>query len=290
MFFLPESPSWLLTRGKEKQARKILIWLRGSPNEAEREIVEIENSLNQINQKRPIRRIFEETCQSWEPLALLIGLATLQRICGCPILESYTVKFFDALELPANSRAAAIGHSTTNFVTSFLTPFVVQKLTRRVLLGVTSGIMGVAMLVVALYELMNYNVGSSHQYYWVVLASIYLYDTASTLGVLPLPFILSGELFPTENRGVMNGIYGCFSFLISAAVVKLFPALLHHVGIINVILSYSFVCFVTILYAKFLLPETKGKTLPEIQVKYFKKKMDHHHVINVVDDRRYSNY
>ena len=141
------------------------------------------------------------------------------------------------------------------------------------------------MLIVAVYQLMNYNVGSSHEYYGIVLASIYVYDVASTLGVLPLPFILSGELFPTENRGVMNGIYGCFSFLISAAVVKLFPTFLHSVGIINVILSYSFVCFITILYAKFLLPETKGKTLPEIQVKYFRKKMGHHHVIDVVDDR-----
>lgn len=131
--------------------------------------------------------------------------------------------------------------------------------------------MGIAMLVVTVYEMKFY--GAAEQpYFWIVLASVYVYDVASTLGVLPLPFILSGELFPTKNRGALNGIYGCFSFLISAVVVKTFPKFLEFAGIINVVFSYSLVCLITIAYGKFILPETSNKTLPEIQVKYFTKK------------------
>lgn len=270
LFLLPESPSWLVIRGESDRAAKILTWLRGSENEAEREIVEIENSMELSKSSgQPLSSLFVDIFHSWKPLAILVGLVTLQRVCGCPVLESYTVRFFEALKLPFDSPTAAIYHSTANFATSFFTPFAVQKLPRRVLLGLTSFMMGISMMVVALYEVQYF--GSNYQpYYLVVLVSVYVYDVASTLGVLPLPFIMSGELFPTENRGMMNGIYGCFSFLISAAVVKVFPRFLALVGIINVIFSYSFVCFVTILYGKCFLPETRGKTLPEIQVKYFK--------------------
>lgn len=280
MFLLPESPSWLVTQGESKRAKDVLTWLRGSSMEAEREIVEIESSLEEINRKIPLNESIVAMFKSWKPLLLLIGLVTLQRFCGCPILESYTVIFFQSLKLPADSHKAAIGHSTANFLTSFYTPFAVQKLPRRVLLGATSSVMCIAMLIVTVYELYYYG-QSSQPYYWLVLVSIYVYDVASTLGVLPLPFILSGELFPTKNRGLMNGVYGCFSFLISAAVVKMFTSFLNACGIIVVVFSYAVVCFVTVLYGKFLLPETRGKTLLEIQVKYFKKKQNHHHVVSL---------
>lgn len=283
LFLLPESPSWLVTRGKIDRAAKILTWLRGCENEAEREIVEIENSMELTKRKsrsQPLSSLFMDILRSWKPLAILVGLVTLQRVCGCPILESYTVRFFDALKLPFDSPTAAIYHSTTNFATSFFTPFAVQKLSRRVLLGLTSFMMGISMLVVALYEVQYF--GSDYQpYFLVVLVSVYVYDVASTLGVLPLPFIMSGELFPTENRGMMNGIYCSFSFLTSAVVVKMFPKFLTQVGIINVTFSYAFVCFVTILYGKFLLPETRGKTLPEIQAKYFKHRQEYVSTLNV---------
>lgn len=283
LFLLPESPSWLVTRGKSDRAAKILTWLRGCENEAEREIVEIENSMELTMSKKSrqsLSSLFTDIFRSWKPLAILVGLVTLQRVCGCQILESYPVRFFDALKLPFDSSRAAIYHSTTNFATSFFTPLAVQKLPRRVLLGLTSFVMGISMLVVALYEVQYFD--SKYQPYFVtVLVSVYVYDVASTLGVLPLPFIMSGELFPTENRGMMNGIYCFFSFLISAAVVKLFPKFVTLVGIINVIFSYAIVCFVTILYGKFWLPETRGKTLPEIQAKYFKHRREYVSTLDV---------
>lgn len=310
LFLLPESPSWLITQGKTEKALKILTWLRGNPGEAEREMVEIENSLElTLSKKRsnggdecdPLRKVIDmsyDVCKSWKPLAILTGLVTLQRMCGCPILESYTVIFFSSLQLPFDSRKAAIYHSSANFAASFFTPFAVQKLPRRMLLCITSLIMAICMFVVHVYELNYYvdekflpfsssikassssspSILSSEEqqpHFYIVLVSIYIYDIASTLGVLPLPFILSGELFPTENRGMMNGIYGCFSFLICSAVVKTFPTFLSFFGIINVVLIYAIVCLVIVFYGKFLLPETRGKTLLEIQVKYFKKHGEH---------------
>lgn len=270
-----------MTRGEREKATRVLVWLRGDAGEAEREVVEIESSLQMTNSPKRKSMSFKNSIadvfKSWKPLAILVGLVTLQRICGCPILESYTVKFFESLRLPFDSRIAAIYHSSANFAGSFFTPLAVQKLPRRVLLGLTSCVMGVCMLCVALYELKFYEPWPSvlsvatQPYFYLVLCSIYVYDVASTLGVLPLPFILSGELFPTENRGIMNGIYCCFSFLISAIVVKTFPTFLSVMGIIYVVMTYSFVNFFTILYGKYVLPETRGKTLPEIQVRYFKR-------------------
>ncbi|XP_065205784.1 facilitated trehalose transporter Tret1-like isoform X2 [Planococcus citri] len=282
LFFLPESPSWLVTKGRNKKALSILTWIRGNPGDAEREIAEIENSLGfSSKDSKTISGSLHAVMKSWKPLVMLIGLVTLQRVCGCPILESYTVEFFGHLKLPFDSSLAAIYHSTTNFITSFFTPFAVQKTPRRVLLGVTSFVMGIAMLVVTVYE-MNFHGDQAQPYFWIVLASVYIYDVASTLGVLPLPFILSGELFPTKNRGALNGIYGCFSFLISAAVVKTFTRFLDAIGIVNVVFSYAIVCFITIAYGKFILPETSNKTLPEIQIKYFNKKTK-----KQVDDNTY---
>lgn len=270
LFLLPESPTWLVTQGKRKRAIRILTWIRGSAGEAEREISEIENSMGFVNKHKSLNSGVHAIMKSIKPLAMLTGLVTLQRICGCPILESYTVIFFEALNLPFDNKNAALYHATANFATSFITPFAIRKLRRRALLGATSFVMGVAMLVVTVYEMKFYS-SSEKPYFWIVLVSIYLYDVASTLGVLPLPFVLSGELFPTKNRGALNGIYGCFSFLISAFVVKTFPKFLELIGIINVVLSYSVVCFITIIYGKLVLPETSNKTLPEIQLKYFKK-------------------
>lgn len=277
---LPESPSWLVCRGRRERAAEILGWLRGCPREAERELVEIENATAEPagGGRRPARALLGDALRSWQPLALLVGLVALQRACGCPVLESYTVRFFDALRLPpsaaVDSAAAAIYHSTANFAASFCTPFAVQRLPRRTLLALSGLVMGVSMAAVALYELRFAGrpaAAAGPPHYWALLAAVYAYDVASTLGVLPLPFVMSGELFPAEGRGLLNGLYCCFSFLISAAVVKAFPGFLAAAGIVAVTGSYALVCFATILYAQFLLPETRGKTLPEIQARYFKR-------------------
>ena len=180
------------------------------------------------------------------------------------LIISYTLKFVQNLDLPFNNSAIVIAYSMCGFVASLITPFFVQNFKRKTVLLFSTIGMGVCMMAVAIYEHFFLS-SSSKPIVWIVPFMLYIYVFAYTLGVLPLSFGLGSELFAQEVRGLMNGLYGSIGYLYASIASKLFPTFLSSCGISAVLWTFSAFSFASGIFSLLFLPETKGKSLYEVQ-------------------------
>lgn len=111
---------------------------------------------------------------------------------------------------------------------------------------------------------------SATGFFWVPTALLYIFIFTGSFGFLTLPFAMVGEMYPQKSRGFAVGITMAVGFMFSFINIKTFGLLFATFGSFVMFLFYSFVAFVGIGFAIFILPETKGKSLEEIE-SYFRK-------------------
>lgn len=271
MSFLPESPVWLLNKGRTEEAIKVLCSLRASdPDKLEAEIKDMEKRTRQPS-KGTFSQAFKNIRHAWKQLLVVTVLFAFMQHTGYSIMIAYTLLVFDRLKLPLDSSKVTVLYSMFGFLSSLTTPFFMHKLGRKTILSLSSLGMALAMVVVGIYEELFYY-ESVKLYAWIVPIAFYIYVFACNIGVYPIGFIIGGEVFPDEVRGTMNGIYGIFANLYWTSTLKVYPRIMFYFGIKTMIWSFAASGLILCLYGKFLLPETRGKTLNQIQEQYFQKK------------------
>lgn len=97
-----------------------------------------------------------------------------------------------------------------------------------------------------------------------------------SLGYLLVPWVLTGEIYPAKIRGMLGGITTCFAHSFLFAAVKSFPYLMENLGFHGTFWFYGSTVAIGSIFLYVLLPETRGRTLFEIE-KSFKKKIIHTH-------------
>lgn len=108
---------------------------------------------------------------------------------------------------------------------------------------------------------------------WITTTFLLAYIITSTFGFLTIPFTMLPEMFPQRVRGMTAGITVCVAYFMSFIVIKSYPAMLNWMGNGMIFLFYGVVSLLGTLFVHQLLPETKGKTLQEIE-NLFKKPSD----------------
>lgn len=100
---------------------------------------------------------------------------------------------------------------------------------------------------------------------WMTTTFLLVYIITSTFGFLTIPFAMLPEMFPQRVRGLTAGITVCMAYLMSFIVIKAYPSMLSSMGNGTIFLFYGIVSLLGTLFVHFILPETKGKTLQEIE-------------------------
>ncbi|XP_065205808.1 facilitated trehalose transporter Tret1-like [Planococcus citri] len=268
---LPESPIWLYLQGKKEKSIKILCSLRcQTVSELRSEIQDMETSYSsEINIS--ITNTVKNCLRAWRQLSIAVGLITLLQHTGYSIMVAYTITIVDKLQIPYNSSKITIVYSVVGFIGAFVTPYVMHNVGRKSLLSVSALGMALSMMVIGSYEQLYHDVNEKPNA-WLVPGALFVYVLLCNVGVLPIGFIVGGELFPYEVAGIMNGIYGIFAYAYWSLTLKVYPEFLFHFGIKIIVWAFAVSCFIVSLYGVFILPETKGKTVNEVQEQYFKKK------------------
>ncbi len=256
MWLAPESPRWLAKNGDPARARVILARI-GGENYAAQALAEINASVASEMQQVNFRDLFEPGMR--KVLLLGIVLAVFQQWCGINVIFNYATKIFaDAGYNISDTLKNIAWTGSVNLAFTFVALGLVDKRGRRPLM--LFGSIGLAVI----YTVMGicyYNQVRGGAMLLLVLAAIATYS----MSLAPVVWVVISEIFPNRIRGAAMSV--CVSSLWIACFILTFtfPILNKKLGAANTFWIYAGICAAGFVFIKMFLPETKGKTLEQIE-------------------------
>lgn len=269
MLYMPETPSFLLTKGKEEEAKKSLQFYRGSRTNIEPEFERLRANVMKASSSgsEGIKLSDLKKGSVHKPLLLSMGLMFFQQFSGVNAVIYYTVQIFEAAgsTIPANDATIIVG--VVQLIAVVAAMFLVDRAGRRILLLMSGALMAMSLGSLGYYFHIKVNQGeeAASGIGWLPLVSLMVFIVAYSLGYASVPFLIMGELFPTKYRGLLGSLSSCFNLGCTFTVVKSFDTLALNIGYHGAFWLYAISCVVGIVFVFFLLPETKGKALDDIE-------------------------
>jgi SP family xylose:H+ symportor-like MFS transporter len=257
-FAIPESPRWLLARGRQQSARHVLRKVGGSVAYADAEVMAISNALKEEEtQTASWRGLLQPGVRSI--LFLGIALAVLQQWSGINILFSYAEEVYRAAGLGTNQIFLDIVITgTINLLFTLVAMAVVDRIGRRPLM--LFGCCGIA--VSHLLAGLAYRMGW-HGVPVLVLTLCAIGCYAMTLA--PLTWVLIAEIFPNRMRSLGVSVAVSTLWISSFVLTYSFPFINSALGSSGTFFTYGGICVAGGVIVLLYVPETKGRTLEEIE-------------------------
>ena len=259
MFWLPESPRWLVSRNFIDSARTVLERIRGI-KDVGTELKDIQNSL--AVQSGGWRDLFTSLVRP--ALIVGVGLAILQQITGINTVIYYAPMIFEFTGAKSASASilATVGVGVVNVAMTVVALLLVDRVGRRplLLIGLTGMIVGLGVLGLA-FQLPSLS-GSLG---WIAEISLMLYVGAFAIGLGPVFWLLISEIYPLKIRGVAMSVATSANWGANLFVALTFLTLIQAVGRSSTFWIYGLVGIVAWLFTWFYVPETKGRSLEDIE-------------------------
>ncbi|XP_065556821.1 facilitated trehalose transporter Tret1-2 homolog isoform X1 [Artemia franciscana] len=265
MFVVPESPNYLIIKDEDTQARNSLIWLRGKEYPYEIELSDIRKSVEATrNTKLKFRDLI--TAEVLKPLFLGMALMFFQQFSGINAALYNLSSIFSAAGGDLNSNVQSVIVALVQLTAALTTVFIADLAGRKVLLSASGVFMTISHAALGTYFYFNsHNPESTVSLGWLPLASLILYITFYSFGFGPLPWAIMGEILPVHVKGTVSSIISGFSWGLAFLVTFFFESFIEVMGESGVFWMFGSFSLFSVIYVIFYVPETKGKTLQEIQ-------------------------
>ncbi len=291
MIFLPETPRWLMSKGREEESRRILKKIE--------EPAEVENSMNSMKEeiaKYKERARFTEVFKPWLRTALMIavGIMFFQQFVGINTVIYYSPKIFLIAGFEG-ARAAIWGAVSVGVINVFFTVlslFMIDRLGRRKLFFI--GTVGIVVSLVALGAVFAFLPALGTMGKWLAIIFVWVYIAFFAISLGPLGWLFISEVFPLRVRGIGSSIGSLSNWFFNGVVaftffkiIKLFTMpgtgiITHekvydaatHASTLQAVNNgnpagafwfYAILGILGLVWGYFYLPETKGVSLEKIE-------------------------
>ena len=260
IFFIPESPRWLIVRGKELKAVNILEKIYNSITEAK----------SQLNETKSV--LTSETKSEWSLLmkpgifkAVIIGvcIAILGQFMGVNAVLYYGPSIFENAGLSGgDSLFYQVLVGLVNTLTTILALVIIDKVGRKKLVYYGVSGMVVSLILIGLYFLFGDSLGVSSLF---LLVFFLFYVFCCAVSICAVVFVLLSEMYPTKVRGLAMSIAGFALWIGTYLIGQLTPWMLQNLTPAGTFFLFALMCVPYMLIVWKLVPETTGKSLEEIE-------------------------
>ena len=258
MCVLPETPRWLIRAGKRDTARKVLDRTR-DPETVEAEIAEIDAGLQQ--KEASWKALLDPNLR--RAMIIGIGLALIQQITGINTVIYYGPVIFQKAGF-ASAEGAILAQVSVGLINVLLTIVsirLIDRLGRRPLL--IYGMAGMVAGLVLLGVTFAFQFGQAAP--WIAVVSLMLYVGSFAIGLGPVFWLIIAEIYPLQVRGRAMSVATLANWFGNFVVSLVFLPLVHWLGEAPTFWLYGAVTVLGIVFVRAYVPETKGRTLEDIE-------------------------
>lgn len=288
--FVLESPVWLVSKGRVEDAARSLKYLyKGypQPDHTTQTLADMHLQALQRDQEKQLMERMKNSSASdlqtkkrsswrnskwagflkptgYKPMCMLFFFFLIQQFSGIYITLFFAVTFFQDVGAGIDPYAASICVGITRLLMSLLNAWLLKRFKRRFLVMVSSAIMALSMFCSGTVTLWIKE--GSTDISWAVVLCILVYVASSMTGLLTIPWTMTAELFPNEIRGIAHSIAYSIGNLLMFCAIQSYRTLQDTLGGVHAIQwFFSAVSIVGFFFGLFVLPETHGKKLSEIE-------------------------
>lgn len=267
--YIPESPYYFVMKKQNEEAHKALKWLRG-----ERENLPVDEELRRIKSAIKQQMLVKGTIKDiWydkgNRKAFIIAevFAISKKLIGSGVLQAYVSITLPPLTFGLfTPDECVIILGLTSFFSAFASVFLSAHLSRQTLITLSSVGCGITMAFVSVWFYLNYKTTVDVKNYssWLFVCFV-VYNAMFSVGLGPSGMGVKGEMFAANVKAMSSSLTTMIVALLSFFLNKFFLIVSVNYGMYLNFLIFSISCIFTIVFTRLYVPETKGKTLEEIQ-------------------------
>ncbi|KAJ9581443.1 hypothetical protein L9F63_023375, partial [Diploptera punctata] len=262
---MPESPAYLIKKYMTDEARTSLQFFRGPQYNVANELQDLENDLTKSTQEEVSFKDLISDLGTRKALIISLGLMIFQQLSGVNAVIFYTVKIFEAAGSTLDPNVATIIVGVVQIIFTFVAGAIVDRAGRRILLLTSASVMCLCLAILGFYFHLK-NKGDDVSNIGIIpLICVNVFIVVFSLGFGPIPWMMTGELFAANVKGTASSIAVCTNWTLVFIVTFSFEKLLEVLHEHFTFWLFAFICGIATAFVFFVVPETKGKSLTEIQ-------------------------
>ncbi len=268
ILFLHDTPRWLIKKGRDDEAKEV--FLSVEPNiDVEAKIKEVKYTLSSSEGKNKEKNYIAKWM--WLPIFVGVGIMFMQICTGINTIIYYTTTIFMLAGFTSDLGAiyATIGVGFVNFIMTIIAIIYTDKIGRKPLLYM--GLIGMFFSLIMLGFSFNYESIYGISAKWLAVVSVLVYIASFAFSLGPVGWIMVSEILPLRIRGVAMSACTVSNFAFNFVVVLSFLPMVNSIGEASTFWIYAVICLICLFFVYYMVPETKGKSLEDIE-NYWKQK------------------